>query len=156
MGALCIFSNPAEHSFEFARRTGPVAFEFSPHPSSILKTERHESACGDTERCSPFPATAEATHVARRSFVIRQIAFLPAALHEKSQVRVSTRVRALVRVSPASYGRIRTRKIIIILTARDCGCLAISLRDRNTFGPYPLISSRSAPSSNPLHSINRD
>lgn len=45
-----------------------------------------ESARGDTARCSPFPATAEATHVASRSFVIRQIAFLPA--RERSQVRV--------------------------------------------------------------------
>lgn len=90
--------------------------------SSIPKTERHEIALGDTERCSPFPARCEATHVARRSFVIRQIAFLPAASHEKSQVRVSTReraARAYTRVpGVVSCGRIRARKIIIILTAR--------------------------------------
>lgn len=63
---------------------------------------RRESARGDTARCSPFPATAEATHVARRSFVIRQIAFPP---RERSQVRVRrARVHALTRVSFISAG----------------------------------------------------
>lgn len=53
-------------------------FALGPETRST-KHEERESARGDTARCSPFPATAEATHVARRSFVIRQIAFLPRA-----------------------------------------------------------------------------
>lgn len=56
--------------------------------------EERESARGDTARCSPFPATAEATHVARRSFVIRQIAFLPRARGAKCVCDARTRSHA--------------------------------------------------------------
>lgn len=93
----------------------------------ILKTERHEEsrARGDTERCSPFAARGEATHVARRSFVIRQIAFLPGRVTpEESSTCVDnvgrTRVRTYARVPGVASrgGRIRARKIIIILTGR--------------------------------------
>lgn len=77
--------------------------------SGILKiSERREErrARGDTERCSPFAARGEATHVARRSFVIRQIAFLPGRVTPEEFKYVCRQrgphARTYIRVSQAS------------------------------------------------------
>lgn len=77
-----------------------------------------ESARGDTARCSPFPAATEATHVARRSFVIRQIAFLPRARGAKCVCDARTRFRARLVHLSRGPGVCYARKIIIILTVR--------------------------------------
>jgi len=71
-----------------------VVHQFRSFRSRGPRHEECESARGDTARCSPFPATAEATHVARRSFVIRQIAFLPRARGAKCVCDACTRSRA--------------------------------------------------------------
>jgi len=86
------------------------------------KIQRSRAPCGDTARCSPFPAAAEATHVARRSFVIRQIASLAARARARarvSQVR-ARRACTLPRAPrPFHFARAaRARRIIIILTIR--------------------------------------
>lgn len=113
-----------------------------PRPTTIFTNERGGRESGDTERCSPFAARGEATHVARRSFVIRQIAFLPAVLHEKSQVRVSTqRGRTRTRLGRR---RIRARKIIIILTGRAGAAIFLASKNRNTYLSFLPINSAAA------------